>query len=61
MGLSWIKAEDSLGVVFPENQRENVTKRSLLYNLASVYDPMGIVSPGGGKLIYREVCDAKLP
>ena len=62
LGLSWNKAEDTLGVVFPESQRENVTKRSLLKDLASVYDPMGIVSPVtlGGKLIYREVCDAKV-
>ena len=63
LGLFWNKDADTLGVVFPENQRENVTKRSLLKNLASVYDPLGIVSPVtlGGKLIYRDVCDAKLP
>ena len=45
LGLSWNKAEDTIGIAFPENQSENVIKRSLLKNLASVYDPMGIVSP----------------
>ena len=38
-----------------------VTKRELLHNLASIYDPLGLVAPVTlrGKIIYRETCEAK--
>ncbi len=62
LGLIWNKTEDTIGVDFPEKQ-DNMTKRSVLQNIASVYDPLGIVSPTtlAGKLIYRDACDLKVP
>ncbi len=60
LGLAWNKAEDSLGVAFPAKQAE-LTKRGVLRNLASIYDP-GFVSPVTllGKMVYRECCDQNL-
>eukprot|EP00794_Sanderia_malayensis_P005856 gene5856-biopygen4856 len=62
LGLTWNKAEDSLGIAFPEKQAE-LTKRGVLRNLASIYDPLGIASPVTllGKFVYRECCDQRLP
>eukprot|EP00112_Aurelia_sp_Birch-Aquarium-sp1_P007313 Seg1796.10 transcript_id=Seg1796.10/GoldUCD/mRNA.D3Y31 product="hypothetical protein" protein_id=Seg1796.10/GoldUCD/D3Y31 len=62
LGLAWNKAEDSLGVAFPAKQAE-LTKRGVLRNLASIYDPLGFVSPVTllGKMVYRECCDQSLP
>ena len=61
LGIAWDKKEDSLAVCFPKIATES-TKRSLLKGLASVYDPLGIVSPVmlKGKLIFRDACDAGL-
>ena len=62
LGLSWNKHNDTLVVAFP-NKPEEITKREILRFLASVYDPLGIVSPVTllGKFIFREVCDQHLP
>ena len=62
LGLSWNKHNDTLVVAFP-NKSEEITKREILRFLASVYDPLGIVSPVTllGKFIFREVCDQHLP
>lgn len=62
LGLKWDKQCDTLKVTFPS---ENVltTKRGILRKLARIYDPLGLVSPLTleDKLMYRDVCDAKLP
>jgi hypothetical protein len=60
LGLSWNKETDEFSVVVPE-MKPNVTKRELLSNLASIYDPLGLVAPVTlkGKTIYRETCKAK--
>ena len=60
LGLSWNKEADEFSVVVPE-MKPNVTKRELLSNLASIYDPLGLVPPVTlkGKTIYRETCKAK--
>ena len=61
LGLAWNKSEDSLGVTFPAKQAE-LTKRGVLRNLASLYDPLGFASPATllGKMVYRECCDQNL-
>ena len=62
LGLPWDKTEDTIAVTFPEAPPE-VTKREMLRFLASVYDPLGLASPVTlvGKLLYREVCERRLP
>jgi len=49
-------------VTFPQNDTPS-TKREVLRSLAKVYDPLGLATPLTlqGKLIYREICDQKLP
>jgi hypothetical protein len=39
-----------------------VTKRQMLKELSSIYDPLGIISPTmvEGRHIYRESCDEKV-
>ena len=62
LGLKWDKHSDTLKDSFPS---ENIpaTRRCILRKLARIYDPLGLVSPLTleGKLIYRDVSDAKLP
>lgn len=62
LGLPWNKREDTIAVTFPEEPVDN-TKRGMLRFLAAVYDPLGVASPTTlvGKLLYREVCDSRLP
>ena len=61
LGLLWDKTSNVISVKFPE-QPENPTKRSVLSCLASVYDPLGVVSPVTlvGKIVFRDTCEAKL-
>ena len=56
LGLHWNKT-----VAFP-TMLSDVTKRGVLQTLASIYDPLGIVSPITlqGKLLFRELCDRGL-
>ena len=46
---------------FP-TERARVTKRGILKKIASVYDPLGVVSSMTltGKLLYRVACDLKM-
>ena len=68
LGLPWDKLEDQISVIFPKNNAVR-TKRGLLRNLATIYDPLSLVSPLTlkGKFIFRDVCiskvawDAQLP
>ena len=62
LGMVWNMTDDTLSVTFPE-PCEQVTKRGILRNLASVFDPLGLVSPMNltGKLIYQDACNQKLP
>ena len=61
LGLHWNKSEDMIAVTFPTKFGET-SKRGVLQTLASIYDPIGIVSPVTlrGKVLFRELCDAKL-
>ena len=62
LGLPWNKSEETIAVAFPE-EPVDVTKRGILRYLAAVYDPLGVASPTMlvGKLLYREVCESRLP
>ena len=42
--LGWSKECDEMIVSFPE-WKSDPTKRSILHKLASIYDPLGFVSP----------------
>ena len=61
LGVKWNKDEDVLFVVFPKLETP-VTKRTVLSTLASIYDPLGLVSPGvlTAKVISLDICDHKL-
>jgi len=61
LGLNWNKVKDTIAVSFPAKLGD-VTKRGVLQTLASIYDPLGIVSPITlqGKLLFRELCDRGL-
>lgn len=61
LGLAWNKKDDTLAINFPD-MPERGTKRTVLSGLASVYDPLGIVSPVllTGKILYRDICDEGL-
>ena len=41
---------------------KKLIKRTTLQKLASIYDPLGIISPTAiiGETIYRDVCDSNL-
>ena len=60
LGVSWNTQSDQFAVKFPTPDVES-TKRGILRYLASIYDPLGLVSPITlvGKIIYRLVCDRK--
>ena len=62
LGLKWDKHQDTLAVMIPTEQAKP-TKRGILGKLASIYDPLGLISPLTltGKQIYRDVCEAKKP
>ena len=59
LGVPWDKNRDNLSVGVPEL----ITKRNVLSYIASIYDPLGLISANHfiGKVIYRELCDKKLP
>ena len=61
LGLPWNKTEDILTIP-TSYEREIPTKREALSELAKVYDPLGLASPSTlvAKILYREVCEAKL-
>ena len=60
LGLYWNKQDDELAVKIPTSEHKN-TKRGVLKFLASIYDPLGVISPIMlvGKCIFRELCETK--
>ena len=62
LGMSWNKEKNTLSVVLDKERTATTTKRGALSNLASVYHPLGLVSPKTlqGKLIYRGTCEKRL-
>ena len=63
LGLCWNKEKDNISVVKPITKEKRPAKRKILNELASVYDPIGLISPSHliGQILYREVCDLKIP
>ena len=59
--MSWNKVKDTFGVNF-QVPDQLATKRGMLKFLASIYSPVGIISPVTllAKDMYREVYDLKL-
>ena len=60
LGITWAKRDDTLEVQVPEPSDNKLSKkRGILTNLASIYDPLGMISPTTvkGKQIYRDACD----
>ena len=57
------KNHDNLSVVAPEFNKKLITKRRVLSYIASIYDALGLISANHiiGKVIYRELCDKKVP
>ena len=56
----WDKENDTIAASLPLEKAEP-RKRGILSKVAKIYDPLGLASPIslGGKLLYRDVCDAK--
>ena len=61
LGFPWDKSKDSLSVTMQQVDH-GTTKRSILSQLAKIYDPLGLVSPMTlqGKNFFREICEARL-
>ena len=62
-GHIWDKREDTLKIQVPPTiEQTPVTKRHILKDISSVYDPSGMSSPTivEGKRIYREACYEKI-
>lgn len=60
LDLSWNKERDTVCVKVPSEQVK-LTKQGILVKLATIYDPLGLISPKTlcGKLIYWSVCNQK--
>ena len=61
--LDWNKQNDTLTLVTPTSKKNHqLTKRNILSELASVYDPTGLISPTHliGKILYREICESRI-
>ena len=63
LGLCWNREKDNISVVKLITKEKRPTKRNILSELASVYDPIGLISPSHliSKILYREVCELKIP
>ena len=61
LGLPWDKSKDKIGVDLDIPLKEQ-SKRGMLKHLASIFDPLGLITPVPltGKDMYREACDLKL-
>ena len=65
LGVNWEKESDSLYFDFAEIRKKfltNPTKRSVLQNMASIYDPLGLISPVlvSFKILFQEICEKKI-
>ena len=62
MGLNWDKRRDIFRVEIP-TESHRLTKRNILKTLASIYDPLGFISPVLliGKILFRNLYDLRMP
>lgn len=64
LGISWSPKEDRFTFVVPDNTKQAVqlTKRSILSQIARIFDPLGFVGPAitAAKLILRELWSMNL-
>ena len=58
LGLAWDKREDVLEIQAQIQGERKPTKRAILSQISSIYDPLAIIMEG--KRIYREACDEKI-
>ena len=63
LGLCWNKEKYSISVVKPISNEKRPTKRNILSELASFYDPIALILPNHliGKISSCEVCELKIP
>ena len=61
LGIPWGKSKDTIGV-YLDIPVEEQSKRGMLKHLASIFDPLEIISPVSltGKDMYREANDLKI-
>ena len=60
LGTAWDKRDDMLEIQVPQlPDNQLLTNKGILSHLASIYDPLGMISPTTvrGKQIYRDTCD----
>ena len=66
LGITWDSQKDELefelSKMVSESSRDRPTKRGILSTLASLFDPLGLVSPIGvtAKVLFQELCKLKL-
>ena len=63
LGIGWNKTSDKINIEISQFSERQITKRNKLIYIASIYDPLGLISASHiiVKLIYRELCDLKIP
>ena len=64
LGINWVKKSDRIRYSFNDIRSkfiEEPTRRSILASIASIYDPLGLISPITVKMktFYQKVCDLK--
>ena len=61
LGINWNKKRDTYAVDVSSEVPTKVTQRAMLKKLASIYDPLGLLSPAlvDGKHLYRLAVDEK--
>ena len=64
LGYTWDKSEDKIIIDISEIRKkfvEEPTKRTMIRSIASIFDPLGLVSPiaVGMKNLYQDVCSSK--
>ena len=61
LGVSWNKKDNTFAVELKIKETSVVTKRTMLRTLASIYDPLGLMSPiiVEGKHLYQLAVDER--